>query len=605
MSFDRELLSSYPKAPGVYLMKGAKGKVLYVGKAKHLQKRLRQYFAKSPDSRVMIPFLTSKVASIDTIVTTSEKEALLLENTLIKKHQPKYNALLKDDKTFVSLMVNIDHKWPMIKLVRTKGKPKGKGKYFGPYTNGYAARQTLEIISKIFPLRQCSDAELKRRDRPCILYDIKKCVAPCVNKCSKEEYDTYVTDALSFLKGDDDSIVKDLKEKMKKASDDLEFEKAQHYLDAITKIEHVTKNAKSLVHLQKEDLDSIGLYRKAKSVLIAKLTFRSGRLTTSDHYYFSDIAEEDEDLLESFLLQHYLNEDNLPKSVLVPFSLPSGKDISELLYEKLNRKISIFSPTKGGKKKLIQLAKTNAKMLFTQERHDADLKESILEELKSKLKLSRLPIRIECFDTSNIAGDDPVASLIAFTDAEKDTKRYRSYKVKGEKTDDYHAMKEVLTRRYIKAKETNDLPDLIIVDGGKGQLNVASEVLKDLQIVSCDLVSLAKEDARHDKGLTRERVFIPGVKEPITFDKHSPILFFLQRVRDEAHRRAITFHKARRKKRIIKSALDSIDGIGPAKKRTLLSHFGSVAKIKEAKDEEILSLKGISKKDLAALRKGL
>lgn len=605
MSFDPEHLSSYPKSPGVYLMKGSAGKVLYVGKAKHLQKRLKQYFSKNPDSRVMVPFLISKVVSIDTIITPSEKEALLLENTLIKQHQPKYNALLKDDKTFYALMVNTDHKWPMIKLVRTKGKPKGKGKYFGPYTSSYAARQTLEIISKIFPLRQCSDAELQKRDRPCLLYDIKKCIAPCVSKCTKQEYDTFVTEALSFLKGDDDSIIKDLKEKMEKASENLEFEKAQHYLEAIEKIEHVTKNSTSLVQLQKEDLDSIGLYRKAKTVMITKLTFRSGRLTTSDHFYFPDIAEEDEDLLESFLLQHYLNEDNLPKSILVPISFPSHKIVSELLFEKLGRKISILSPTKGGKKKLIQLAKSNAKMLFAQERHDADLKESILSELKTKLNLSKLPVKIECFDTSNISGDDPVASLITFTNAEKDPKGYRTYKIKGEKTDDYNAMKEVLTRRYIKAKEAGDLPDLIIVDGGKGQLNIASEVLRDLDIISCDLISLAKEDARHDKGLTKERVFIPGEKDPITFDKHSPILFFLQRVRDEAHRKAISFHKDRRKKRIIKSSLDSIDGIGPAKKRILLSHFGSLTKIKEASDEEILSLKGINKKDLAALRKHL
>lgn len=605
MSFDTELLKTYPKEPGVYLMMDKRGVVIYVGKAKHLQKRLKQYFAKNPDSRVMIPFLTSKIEKIETIVTTSEKEALLLENTLIKKHQPRYNALLKDDKTFYALHVNIDHKWPMIRLVRTKGRPKGKGRYFGPYTNSYAARQTLELMGRIFPLRQCSDGELSRRERPCILYDIKKCIAPCVNKCSKEEYDTYVHDAMSFLKGEDDHILKNLKKSMEDAAEKLEFEKAQNYLEAIQQIEHVTKNAKSIVHLQKEDLDSLGIFRKANSVLLTKQTYRLGRLTTSDHFYFGELAEEDSDLLESFILQHYLNEDNLPKTILTPIPLSSSKSITDLLFEKLKRKISIFCPTKGGKKKLIQMASANAKSLFTQERHDQELKENILSELKEKLKLSRLPASIECFDTSNISGTDPVASLIAFTDGEKDTKKYRSYKIKGEKTDDYHAMKEVLTRRYVKAKEQGNLPDLIIVDGGKGQLGVAKKVLDELEIISCDLVSLVKEDARHDKGLTQERVYILGEKEPICFSKHSPILFFLQRVRDEAHRRAITHHKLRRKKRLIKSQLDSIDGIGPKKKRALLSHFGSVSKIKEAKDEEILSIQGISKKDLEALRKHL
>lgn len=603
MSFDATLLVNYPKEPGVYLMRDKKKEVLYVGKAKNLQKRLKQYFGQSSDDRAMLPFLIAKVATIDTIVTLSEKEALLLENNLIKQHQPQYNALLKDDKAYASIMINTDHKWPMLKLIRSKGRPKGKGQYFGPYTNAYAARQTIQALSNIFPLRQCSDNELIRRTRPCILYDIKKCIAPCVNKCTKEEYDIFVKEAAAFLKGDDLHILEELEKKMEIASENLEFEKAQSILIAIEGMKHVTKNAKSLVQSSIKDLDCLAIYRKAQNVLLAKLTFRSGRLTGSDQFYFANIAEEDEGLLESFLLQHYLEEKNLPKEILLPCELSSKSALMQVFQERLKKNILLTHPEKGEKKKLLTLAETNAKALFTQERHEEELLEQILQSLFKQLHLTRFPIRIECFDTSNMAGKDPVASLIAFTDGKKDTKRYRSYKIKGDKSDDYSALKEVLSRRYSKAKEENDLPDLIIVDGGKGQLQVAKKVLDDLDIASCDLIALVKEDARHDKGLTNERVFLIDQKEAITFEKHSPVLFFLQKIRDESHRRAITFHRKTRKKTLFTSALDQIEGIGPIKKKRLLQHFKSIDAIKKATEEEWKEVEGITKKDLASLKK--
>lgn len=600
MPFDIEKLKTYPKEPGVYLMKDAQDLILYVGKAKNLKARLKQYFDIT-DSRAMIPFLIAKIEKIDIIVTPSEKEALLLENTLIKKHQPKYNALLKDDKTFVSLMINKDHSWPMLKLIRYKGAPKKDGLYFGPYTSSLAAKEIFDLLSKIFPLRQCSDRELASRTRPCILYSIKRCIAPCVGKCSKEEYDLFVDHTIQFLKGHDDQIVAELKEQMETASNQLEFEKAAAIHHTLKQIEYVTKNSKSLVQSTLIDCDAISIHRQGHRALIALLCFRAGRLVSSDHFNFEKIAEENPDLLESFILQHYLKTTDLPKEILLCEVLKEKQTLQELLNEQLNKNLKILTPEKGEKKKLVELAEKNAKTLFYQEQNQEELKESLLEELQEKLLLTRFPVRIECFDTSNLSGTHAVASLIAFNNGQKDSSRYRTYIIKGKHTDDYSALKEVLFRRYSKGKENDDLPDLIIVDGGKGQLSAALSILEELEIASCDLIALAKEDSRHDKGLSQEQVFILSQKEPIIFPRHSPVLFLLQQIRDEAHRKAITFHRKKREKQLFTSELDSLEGIGPVKKKKLLQHFGSVKQLKQAREEDLNEIKGLSKRDIEVL----
>lgn len=599
-SFNTEQLKTFPTQPGVYLMKDASKRILYVGKAKNIKQRLKQYFSPSGDDRAMIPLLVSQIATIETIVVNSEKEALLLENTLIKRHKPKYNAFLKDDKTYVSLMINHTHKWPRLQLIRYKGKPKLKGLYFGPYTSAFAARQIYDLLIHIFPLRQCSDQELLRRTRPCLLYGIKRCLAPCVDKCSHEDYTTFVNGTISFLEGKDKSLSEQLTKEMHEASDALEFEKADAILKTLKQIEHVT-HSKQLVHRPGgENCDVLSLYRAAKEAVIMQLMFREGKLIGSEHYHFEGVVGEDSELLSSFLLQLYAKMPP-PPEILLPVALPSS--LGEILSETQKKRIKLTCPQIGEKRKLVKLATKNAKTTYEQEKGEQELKEKLLLDLVETCALTRYPRRIECFDTSNISGTDLVASMVAFTEGEYDSKRTRTYKIRDiQKGDDYAAMHQVLTRRLVRAKEEDDLPDLILVDGGKGQLNIALAVLSELDIASVDVMSISKEEGRHDKGIRAEKLFIPHHTAPIELSPRSPLLFFIQKIRDHAHEKAISFHRKRRSKRVIKTSLDSVKGIGPIKRKRLLTHFGSLKKIQSATDDELLQVKGITQKDIDNLR---
>ncbi|MBF5058565.1 excinuclease ABC subunit UvrC [Candidatus Neptunochlamydia vexilliferae] len=585
-------LDKLPKEPGVYLMKNKRGEILYIGKAKELRKRVKQYFVPGRDGRMMVPFLTSQVEEIDTIVTFSEKEALLLENTLIKKHQPKYNVLLKDDKTFISLTINHKHRWPIIRIARYRGKPPGKGLHFGPYTSAFAARQTLDLMNRVFKLRQCSDRELTSRSRPCLLYGIKRCLAPCVDKCTHEVYETEVKRAIEFLKGHDKAILRDLKKEMETASENLEFERAGSLHKTIGQIEHVTKSRQAIIRAKGKDCDIFALYHEGKHHIIAQLMFREGRLTGADHFKFIELASTDEEIWESFLLQHYQNQDKRPPEILLPITLKKESLLEEIL------ELSLVHPKKGEKVHLLELAKKNAKALFTEELS----KEELLLDLQETCGLDRCPVRIECFDTSNISGTDLVACMVGFTDGKRDKERTRLFNIKQIDTgDDYGALREVLTRHYTKAKEKDELPDLALIDGGKGQLNVALDVFKELEIANVDVISLAKEEGRHDKGLNFEKIFVPHKKDPIFLSPRSSTLFILQQIRDEAHRVAITHHRKRRTKRIIQTELDTLPGIGPKKRSLLLKHFGSVKQIKKASREALERAPGLTKKDIETI----
>lgn len=594
-SFNPKVLDKYATDPGVYLMKNERGKVLYVGKAKNLRARLKQYFVQGRDGRPMVPFLVSEICAIDVIVVPSEKEALLLENTLIKKHQPKFNALLKDDKTFVSLMIHHKHPWPMIQLVRCKGKPKKEGMYFGPFTSAFAARQTFDLMGRLFPLRQCSDQELKRRTRPCLLYGMKRCLAPCVNLCSKEEYQTVLERAIHFLKGQDTAVIEQLRREMQQASDDLEYEKAKSLLELIRQIEHVTAGSGLVARMTGKDSDALGLYRQGHTVMIAQLFFREGKLTGSEHYSFNDVVESNEELLSSFIVQYYKERVPIPTQIIVPLSL--SDELQEIV------KCKIVTPQKGEKKEIIEMAEKNALALFKQEKEDQELTEKMLLDLQETLRLTRYPERIECFDTSSISGTDLVASMVAFTQGAYDKKRARLYKIRDvKKGDDYGALREALTRRLTRAKQEEDLPDLLIIDGGKGQLSSALEVLKKLDIATVDLISLSKQESKHNKALTQEKVFVVGKSEPIILPLHSPLLFLLQRIRDETHRRALGFHRKRREKRIISSLIDEIPGIGEVKRKRLLRHFGSLQRVLAASPADLLAVQGITLKDVKHIK---
>jgi excinuclease ABC subunit C len=604
MVFDPKLLDRFPTEPGVYLMKNARREVIYVGKAKDLKKRVKQYFAPGRDSRAMIPYLLMELCEIETIVVENEKEALLVENTLIKKHKPRYNATLKDDKTFISLMINHHHKWPRLQLIRYKGKPKLKGLYFGPYTSAYAARQTFELLTRIFPLRQCSDEELKRRTRPCLLYGIKKCIAPCVDLCTKEEYDSFVQGAVDFLKGKDKEILEHLQTEMEKASEALEFEKAAALLNTLRQIEHVTNTRQIVQKAGAKDSDSLGIFRQGDEVILMQLFVREGKLVGSEHYSFTHALEEDEELTSSFLLQYYPLKKDLPQEILLPVKLENSSEIEEILCDAHKKKIALITPEKGNKKALVRLAEKNAKVTFAQERDEQELREKMLLDLQETLMLTRYPKRIECFDTSNISGTDLVASMVAFTEGKYDKGRTRYYKIKGiDKGDDYAALHQVLSRRLIRAKDEEDLPDLVLIDGGKGQLNIGLQVFQELDIANVDIAAITKEEAKHTKGMTAERVFLPEQKAPLSLDRRSPLLFLLQQIRDAAHERAIGFHRKQRSKRVISSALETIPGIGPIKKKRLLKRFGSLKRVQEATDTELLEVDGITKKDIEKMRK--
>lgn len=592
VSFNKGELEKFPKSPGVYIMKGEGEKILYVGKAKNIKARVKQYFSSHPDERAMIPHLVAQVCTIDTIIVFSEKEALILENTLIKKHKPKYNALLKDDKSYFSLEINPHDLWPMVKVVRYKRISEGRGLLFGPYTQGHSARETLEILRRLFPLRQCSDRELVSRKRPCILYDMKRCIAPCVAKCTKEEYDTAVSKLISFLKGHDLTLLKELRGEMEKASAQLEFEKAEAILRTIQHIE-ATLEKQKIEKATFDDMNAIGIARKLDEVVVTELFFREGKLIGSSNHRFSYNAEEDDELLSSFLLQAYQGQIDLPKIILLPIELQDQDALSAIL------QIELHNPKKGDKKELILMAQKNATATLERVVEERDLKEKVLISLEEECKLTNYPEKIECFDNSNMAGAEPVSAQVVFIGGQKATKYYRKYKIaQATASDDYEALREALTRRYKKAKEEDNLPDLLLIDGGRGHLNIAHAVLESLNISTVDLIAISKEESKHTKGLTQEKIFLIGAQEPLVFKTHSPILLFLQEIRDEAHRFALTFQRKRRGKKLLTTTLLEIPGIGEIKSKRLLIHFGSLKRVLAASKEDLKEVKGITKQDI-------
>ncbi len=561
----------------------SKGVVLYVGKAKDLKNRIRQYITLT-DTRPQIPFLMEKVEAIETIVVTSEKEALLLESNLIKKHQPAYNVLLKDDKSFVALKVNVEHPWPKVLLVRARDEVKKREMIFGPYPSAFQARKMLDEVHRLFKLRQCSDQELLRRIRPCILYDMGRCLAPCVKKCTSEQYQEELKKAVRFIRGYNKDVIDQLFQKMEEAAESLDFEKAQEILNKIRAIEKTVE--KQHVHLTHfENIDVWGFYREGESGMLTRLHFAEGELSSASHYPFQGVLDDDAELLESALMQYY-GSLTPPESILVP--IPLSKGIEELF--------PVVFPKKGDKVMLIKMASENALEGFRQKRDKATVREKLLLKMQELFRLSNYPYHIECFDTSHIAGSFPTASMVTFQGAESYKKGYRTYNIKTtEAGDDYQALKEVLQRRYRKGKEEELLPDLIIVDGGKGQLSQAIQVLKELEITTVDIISLVKEEGRHDRGLSQEGVFLPHQKDPILLERHSSLLHFLQRVRDEAHRKAITLHKKGRSKNLTKSLLDSLPGVGPKRKKALLTHFGSLERVLKATIDDLLAAPTITK----------
>jgi excinuclease ABC subunit C len=587
---------NFPAAPGVYLMKEVGGQVLYVGKARDLKKRVRSYFSASRDSRWHIRFLMERVAAIDFIVTDTEKEALILENTLIKEHRPRYNFNLRDDKTYFSLRLDMREEFPRLTIVRKV--PRDGARYFGPYSSAAAAREVLKELNKLFPLRHYPLDSCRRRGRPCLFYQLKQCSAPCHGLISAEEYAALADGAALFLDGKNRDLVKICRERMAAAAAAEKYEEAARFRDLISAVEVTVEKQKMVV--AEGDFDLFGYHRDGNRLEVLLLHMRGGKVIGSRNFSLTWELDDAEGLA-SFLHEYYGRDVYIPAEVLLPLPLPETAPFAELLSEKRGKKVIVASPRRGVKSDLIKLAMKNA-LTSAREKQQAQAgKEAVLRELQDKLHLPLPPRRIECYDISNIQGRYAVGSRVVFSDGRADKAGYRHYRIRTvDQADDFAMMREVLSRRFAPGKE-DGRPDLIVVDGGIGQLNVLSGVLRELDVQGVAAAALAK--SRVEKGMmveeierSAERVFLPGRKNPVVLRQNSAPLLLLAQIRDEAHRFAITYHKKVRGRETLTSALAEIPGVGEKRTRELLRHFGSLQKLREASLEEILAVKGITGK---------
>ena len=586
-----------PTSPGVYLMKDQAGKVLYIGKAKNLRNRVRTYFGKSGDARLSLRFLMPKVRQVETILTDTEKEALILENTLIKKHKPRHNIDLKDDKTYFSLRFSVQEKFPKLTLVR-KVKRDG-ARYFGPYASSAAVKETLRILRSLFPLRTCSDANFRNRSRPCLNFQIKKCLGPCCGLVFPEKYADLVQEVILFLEGKNSQLIKLLQERMTEASENLDFEEAARIRDQIGAIEQTLEKQKA-VSQTPNDQDVFAFHRQGNVWEFQILFFRRGILVGNKSFHFSRINLPEEEALAAFLRQYYAEEPSIPHEVLLPLPVEDEPLLAEWLSEKRGGKVEVHVPQRGEKKSLVEMAQKNAEHAFQKKVDETENLSLLLQELKEKLRLRSLPHRIECFDISNLFGTLAVGSRVSFRDGKPDRSQYRHYRVHAPSfPDDYGMMYEILKRRYSKLELDKEKPDLLVVDGGKGQLNVALAVLDELGLRDLSAIGLAKDKGPIPKKIaekTADKIYLPNVKDPILLG-HSGALHYLQRIRDEAHRFAITYHKKLRGRRGLRTILDEIPGIGGVKKKALLQGFGSLRKIQEATVEGLSQMEPLTRKD--------
>jgi excinuclease ABC subunit C len=592
-----EKLERLPAEPGVYLMKDARGEVIYVGKAVNLRSRVKSYFGRSSDTRAFVPILEDVLHDVDTLVVSNEKEALLLENELIKRHQPRFNVLLKDDKNFICLRLDPSAEWPRLEVVRHFKRDGAL--YFGPYASASSIRETLRTINRYFQLRTCSDHVLHHRKRPCLLYQIGRCPAPCVYDVSPEEYAQSVREVALFLEGKGSELLEALTERMKNAADVQRYEQAARLRDQLFAIERSLERQK-IATIEPIDQDVFGFHREADRLVIYVLYVRQGRLNGGQAFPFTGQEFPDEELLASFVNLYYGQDNVLPDEVLLPLRPEGGvESLAELLTEKRGRRVRVLVPQRGEKLRLVEMSAANARQAMVDQRRSRDEMEGVLERLGDRLHLSRPPRRIECFDISHFQGTSIVASQVAMTDGELDRARYRHFRIKSvQAQDDFASMYEVVGRRLRRGLAEKDLPDLLVIDGGKGQVASARAAMKDAG-VQLDVVGLAKSrelEVDDQAGVTArspERVFLPERKDPIVLPQNSPELFLLVRIRDEAHRFAITYQQKLMRRRNFRSVLEDIPGVGEGRKKALLRAFGSLKRIREASIEELAAEAGL------------
>ncbi len=602
-----ERVRDLPADPGVYLFRAENNDVLYVGKAQNLRSRVRSYFTRAGDGRFRMAFLVPRIHDVEVVVTRSVKDALLLENQLIKKHRPRFNVRLRDDKNYLGLRIDPRERYPRFKETRRFGTDGAS--YFGPYTSSRSLRQTLGALQKIFPLRTCSDGMFKdyeRRGRPCLEHAVGRCAAPCCKLIDDDSYAELVAGAIRLMKGRGSDLKREIEERMQVLAEAERFEEAARLRDRLRAIER-TVERQSMVSARFVDRDVFALARDGRRLEIQSLYVRRGVLLGGSTHSFRDVRIDDASALESFLSQFYDADRDFPTEVLVPLALESAPLLESLWRERSGHVVRLRIPQRGDRRRLIEMAERNAELaLHERARREGDV-EVALAEVGKLLGMSDPPEHIECYDTSHLQGTLHVASRVTFRNGEPDRDAYRRYRMReAEPGDDYGAMREVLRRRLAR-RASDPVPDLILLDGGKGQLGVVRALLADLEVEGVALASLAKERdlesptprVKRHGGSKREKLFLPGVKDPILPAPDAPGMLLLQRIRDESHRFAITYHRELRKKLGLRSILDELPGIGPVKRRALLRAFGSLERVKSASEAELAAVPKISGGDAA------
>lgn len=579
-----EKLQLLPQQPGVYLMKDSGGKIIYVGKAVILKNRVRSYFQSNKNHSAKVKSMVAKIEDFEYIITGSEIEALILECNLIKKHRPKYNISLKDDKSYPYVKVTVNEAYPRVFI--TRRVTKDGARYFGPYTNAGAVHESMKLLKKMFPLRSCRRLEAKR---PCLEYHINRCLAPCAGKVSEEEYRAMIRAVCLFLDGRSEDVEKNIRRRMEAAAEDFDFELAAKLRDQLAAVKKVTE--KQNIITGSGDQDAVGMARSELGVCMQVFFIRSGKMVGRDHFLLKGgEGESDEALVEAFLKQYYNQAFFIPREILLPYTLPDETLIAEWLASLKGAKVAVETPKRGTKRDIVEMAMGNAREWLQKEADKLkaanEQTQGAVEELGRYLGLAKMPNRMECFDISHIQGAETVASMVVFEGGVPKKEDYRRYKIKTAegKPDDFKSMREVVGRRYGEAK-TEELPDLVIIDGGKGQLSSALEIIRGAGHLRLPVIGLAKQF---------EYIFTEGESEPVILPRHSQALYLIQRIRDEAHRFAITYHRKLRGKRNLISVLDHIAGVGPKRRKALWSHFGSLDKIKAASVEEMAALDGMT-----------
>ncbi len=598
----QDKLARASQEPGVYLMKDAAGKVIYIGKAGNLKKRLSSYFKNSGQLSVKAGILTTKIGDIETIITRTEKEALILESNLIKRYMPRYNVVLKDDKRYPSLRIDLKDKYPNFSIVRKIGKDNAL--YFGPFASAQAVRETLRTINKTFKLRKCKARDFKHRTRPCLHCQMDGCLAPCCLDVDPDVYGEQVNEAIMFLKGRTPDLIRKIKSQMESCARQQKFEKAARLRDKIFFLER-TIEKQIAVTTDFKDRDVVAIARSGECSVATVLSVRGGFLSGTRHYSFTETISTGEEMMAAFIRQYYERHPSVPDELLVSINPADAELTAEWLGNFKDKKVKIHRPKRGEKAQLVAMAILNAENELKSLNASRSAEMDLLLRLRNRLKMERLPERIECFDNSNISGTQAVAAMAVFEKARAKKSFYRKYRIKTvTEHDDYAYMEEVLKRRYNKGEASKPYPDLLMVDGGKGQLNIALAVTRELNLTEkFDIIGIAKKD--ETKGETRDKIFKPGQANALNFGREEDLLLFLQRIRDEAHRFAISFHRKRRKETSLQSALDTIPGVGKKRKAALLRHFKSVKNIRAADPAEIGALPGFNRSVAESIFKAL